>query len=166
MNIRRSTPADLPFLEEMLVEAAHPPWILPRPTLARTLADPIAGRYLLGWGRVGDQAVIAEDRDGNPIGAAWYRTFDADEPGFGFVAADVPEIALAVAAPFRGQRVGTALIAALVEVARAEGERALSLSVSVANPSALRIYQSAGFVPVGGDAESPTMLLDLSRRST
>jgi ribosomal protein S18 acetylase RimI-like enzyme len=153
---------DLAFLAEMLVEAAYPPWAIPRPTSEGALADPRAGRYLRDWGRAGDTGVIAEDDEGRPVGAAWYRRFPADEPGHGFVATDIPELAIAVVDEHRARGIGSSLLRALVEEARSRGERGLSLSVSAQNPAAIRIYQRMGFVHVGGTDDHPTLLLSLA----
>ena len=155
--------ADYPFLAEMLVEAGYPPSVMPRPTPAHALANRFAGLYLFNWGRPGDRGVIVEVED-RPIGAAWYRRFPAAEPGYGFVADDVPEIAIALVVDQRGRGVGQRLLAALIDAAVSSGERALSLSVSARNPAAVAIYTKAGFVRVGGDDDSPTMLLDLAGR--
>ncbi len=162
MTIRPARSEDVPFLAEMLAEASFPPGIEPRPTAAQTVADPRAGRYLREWGRPGDVAVIAEDDAGNGLGAAWYRRLPANQPGYGFVADDVPEIAIAVAPDQRGQGVGGELLAWLIETARASGERALSLSVSAQNPVARRLYERAGFVRAGGTDDHPTMVLILT----
>ena len=75
---------------------------------------------------------------------AWYRLFSAEEPGFGFVAADVPELAIGVALEARGQGVGSALLDALLALAREQGFRALSLAVDRQNP-AHRLYERKGF---------------------
>ncbi len=45
----------------------------------------------------------------------------------------------------RGQGVGRALVARLLEEARARGERAMELEVIESNASAVRLYESAGF---------------------
>jgi hypothetical protein len=37
--------------------------------------DPRIARYVKGWGRPGDEAVIALGDDGRRLGAAWYRLF-------------------------------------------------------------------------------------------
>jgi len=62
------------------------------------------------------------------MGAAWARQFDVDDPGYGFVDNDVPEIGMGVVTAFRGHGVGTRLLAALIGEARDRSCRALSLS--------------------------------------
>ena len=47
-------------------------------------------RYVEGFGRAGDCGVVAESA-GLPVGAAWYRRFPADRPGYGYVSEDIPE---------------------------------------------------------------------------
>ncbi len=164
MNLRPVEPRDMDFLADMLVEAAYPPWTDPKPTAAAALADPHAGPYLRSWGRLGDLAIIAEDDQGH-IGAAWCRLFSATDPGYGFVADDVPELAIGVVAQRRGEGAGQRLLEALVEEVAALGWRALSLTVNVKNPVALHLYDRAGFVRVGGTDEQPIMLLQLARPS-
>jgi ribosomal protein S18 acetylase RimI-like enzyme len=123
---------------------------------ARLLRDPAVAVYIEGWGRPGDAGVVAEDEDGVPLGAAWYRRFTQAEHGHGFVAPEVPELTVAVAPPNRGRGVGTALLEALVERAEAEGAPALSLSVEDDNP-ALRLYERLRFERVGRAGTAWTM---------
>src|SRR4051794_1694598 len=139
-----------------------------RPPFEEQLAQPELRRYVDAWGRKGDVAIVALDRLDEPVGAAWYRLFDAREAGYGFVAADVPELSIAVYPECRGQRVGSLLLATLVTRARSEGHRALSLSVAAENPAG-RLYARNGFEVAqadgagpGGDSASVTMVLDLS----
>ena len=73
-----------------------------------------------GWGRPGDTAVIALD-GGFPVGAAWYRLFSAEEPGYGFVDEQTPELAIAVVPRKRGKGVGEKLLPALIDRAREAG---------------------------------------------
>lgn len=159
MRIRRGEPSDLPFLREMLYEAAfwHP--ARPRPGLDAALDDPHIARYLRHWGRAGDVALIATDPEEREIGAAWYRLFDAAEPGYGFIDAATPEITIGVVEDWRGRGVGTALLAALLCEAHTTGVSALSLSVERAN-TARRLYLRHGFTRVGEDGASWTMLAD------
>jgi ribosomal protein S18 acetylase RimI-like enzyme len=54
---------------------------------------------------------------------------------------------IALAPPFRGRGIGTALVRELMEEAGA-GERSLSIHVEMNNP-ARRLYERLGFVPAG-----------------
>lgn len=130
------------------------------PTVEQVQADPGIAPYLAGWGRPGDSGVVAAVED-TPVGAAWFRLYEVENPGYGFVAADNPELSIGVKAAWRGRGVGRALLDALVATARAEGHDALSLSVDRRNTPALALYRSTGFREVGGSAENPTMLLRL-----
>lgn len=158
VNIREASVEDEPFLLRMLLGVAFPPGD-PRPPADRIDDYPMLSRYISGWGRTGDGGAIAELS--GPVGAAWYRYFSADEPGYGFVDSDKPELAIHVAEEHRGAGIGRALLEALIALARRRRVEALSLSVSAANPVALRLYQAVGFVQVAGDPGHPTMLLQL-----
>jgi len=107
-------------------------------------------RYLADWGRRGDRALVAE-RDGRPVGAAWYRLFPRTNPGYGFVDDETPELSIAVAPHARGAGVGRSLLTALLAAARTDGFQALSLSVSPANRAACTLYDRCGFVVVVAD---------------
>ncbi|MGQ0573268.1 MAG: GNAT family N-acetyltransferase [Pseudonocardia sp.] len=153
--------ADGPFLVEMLAEAAY--WTelgLAGPRAVLDVSE--LARYVAGWPRPGDLGVVAQ-AGGEPVGAAWLRLFTADEPAFGFVAADVPELATGVVAGWRGRGVGRALLRELARAATAEGVAAISLSVRRTNPAA-RLYCAEGYRVVGGEGESDTMLKDLMSR--
>jgi ribosomal protein S18 acetylase RimI-like enzyme len=159
---RLSARADPAFLAEMLYEAVN--WrddgAEERPPLDAVLGDARNARYISGWGRPGDVALCALDRRDEPVGAAWYRRFTAAEPGYGHVADDVPELAIAVYPEFRNQRVGNLLLGALVARAQHDGERALSLSVNRENP-ARRLYARHGFEVVDGPGDALTMVRTL-----
>jgi ribosomal protein S18 acetylase RimI-like enzyme len=118
-----------------------------------------AAKYVDGFGRHGDAGVVAAVA-GQGVGAAWYRLLPADDPGYGFVAADTPEITLGVASQARGRGVGTALMQRLLEMAVADRIPALSLSVEPDN-AAMRLYLSLGFKPVGRSGGSITLLRTL-----
>jgi len=131
----------------MLYEAAYWNPERPRPPKEEVSSEePKLARYLEGWGRPGDAAVVAVDlSSGRRLGAVWYRLMTTDEPGYGFVDDDIPEVALAVVSDRRGTGVGGALLRALLDTARSRGFDALSLSVEHGNP-ALRLYERNGFV--------------------
>jgi len=122
------------------------------------LATPELAHYLDGWPRAEDFGLVFAERD--PIGAAWWRQFRAEEPGYGYVAEDVPEVAIAVRAQWRGRGIGTSLLQALIESAASRDVRALSLTVERANP-ARHLYERLGFTTVGPIGNAITMALDL-----
>jgi RimJ/RimL family protein N-acetyltransferase len=66
------------------------------------------------------------------------------ESGFGF-----GEIGMMVASDWRGRGVGTALVAAAIEWARARGLHKLTLGVFPQNHAAIALYQKFGFVEEG-----------------
>ena len=154
--VRDAGPEDVGFLLRALGWAAN--W-RGSDTDDSVLADPAISHYLDGWPREGDFGVIAELGDA-PVGAAWGRVFSAADPGFGYVAPDIPEVSIAVAPSNRGQGIGRALLAALVERARSDGIPALSLSVEDGN-DAVRLYEGVGFRPAGRSGGALTMRLDL-----
>ncbi|MBA8793962.1 ribosomal protein S18 acetylase RimI-like enzyme [Friedmanniella endophytica] len=75
------------------------------------------------------------------------------------MAADTPEVVMAVEAERRGQGVGKRLLTALLDVARAQGHRALSLHVSNENTAASGLYESMGFRRVGEDEGRGAVML-------
>ncbi len=155
VSLRVATADDRPFLALMLVEAVN--WAPDRHiAVAAILAEPSLARYVAGWPAAGEIGVVAVEDD-FPIGAAWLRFFDASDPGFGFVAPDVPELSLAVAAHRRRRGVGRSLLRDLAARARGAGISAVSLSVERANPAA-GLYRREGYVVVGGDGDADVMV--------
>jgi len=152
--VRRGGAQDVRFLRDMLHHAYY--WKERAPD---TGPGPVA-LYVKAWGRRGDTAVIALDK-GFPVGAAWYRLFDRERPGYGFVDEQTPELAIAVVPNARGRGIGTALLDALLERARADGYPTVSLSVDRANAGAIELYERYGFARVAEDDDSVTMLASL-----
>ena len=145
---RAAIVADLPFLWEMLWQAAAVSPEVRESGRERALQLPEVRRYLEDWGRSGDAAVVAVTAEGACLGAAWYRLFPATAPGYGFVAEDIPELGIGVSPEARGEGVGSALLEELKGTARAQGFAALSLSVDSENPAG-RLYERHGFEDVG-----------------
>lgn len=158
IEIRQATAADLPFVEDMLYEAAT--WRGKGPDRDRVLSDERLARYISGWGRSGDTALLATDAHANRLGAAWFRMFTAQDPGYGFLHATVPELSTGVKNGYRGRGVGTRLVEAMIAEAREQGFSTLSLSVEKDNP-AVRLYKRHGFRVVASDQGAFTMRLDL-----
>jgi ribosomal protein S18 acetylase RimI-like enzyme len=153
--IRRGGRTDVPFLRDMLRHAYYWRWGSPE-------AEEIpANRYVEGWGRPGDAAVIALD-EGFPVGAAWYRVFRTATPGYGFVDEETPELSIAVVPSRRGRGFGEELLSALMDRARLEGYTTLSPSVERHNP-ALKLYERFGFSRV--DVRGDTLVMKADVRS-
>jgi ribosomal protein S18 acetylase RimI-like enzyme len=117
--------------------------------------EPPVQRYVERWGRPGDTALIAI-QDFQPVGAAWYRLFRAENAGYGFVDEETPELSIAVVPSKRGSGLGSELLDALMAKARAEGYEAISLSVEKDNP-AVALYERHGFERVREDDGAYTM---------
>ncbi len=124
-----------------------------------TVEDASLWQYVSGWGRSGDTAVIALE-EGFPVGAAWFRLFTRDEPGFGFVDEQTPEVSIAVVPSRRGRGIGSELLDALIDAAKEQGYGSLSLSVADDSP-AMHVFEKQGFEQFEQTDGSSTMRLDL-----
>ncbi|MBA3329396.1 MAG: GNAT family N-acetyltransferase [Actinobacteria bacterium] len=151
--IRRGGRGDVPFLRDMVRHAFYWRWG------AAEGPDVPASRYVDSWGRRGDAAAIALEH-GARVGAAWFRLFSAEAPGYGFLDESIPELAIAVVPSRRGHGYGGELLDALIERAREEGYGALSLSVEPENP-ALNLYKRSGFRTVEDTPAACVMRADL-----
>lgn len=160
IEIRRATPQDLPFLYEMLFEAAFWRPDAPKPTFHEFINDPEFARLLADWGRSGDTAFVAREAGVN-IGAAWYRFWTDNDHSYGYLEPQVPELGLAVVSEYRSRGVGRDLLRSLVRKARAQGVPALSLSVDPTN-HARKLYESEGFTKAGESGTSWTFILHLT----
>jgi ribosomal protein S18 acetylase RimI-like enzyme len=139
--IRRATAQDASFLHEMLAVAADWRRRAPRPT-TEVLAEPALARYVTDWPREGDVGFVAEEAV--TVGAAWWRTFDTLDPGYGFVDEFTPELSIGVLSSARRRGIGTELLHALIDEAGRSALPALSLSVEPDNP-ATSLYRRLGF---------------------
>jgi ribosomal protein S18 acetylase RimI-like enzyme len=148
--IRPAGRQDIPFLRDMLRHAYY--W---RASAVAETGEPPLRRYVERWGRPGDSGLIAID-EFQPVGAAWYRLFRRDDPGYGFIDEETPELSIAVVPSRRGRGIGHELLEALLDRARAEGYESISLSVEKDNP-AVGLYERHGFERVREDDGAYTM---------
>jgi ribosomal protein S18 acetylase RimI-like enzyme len=153
--IRKASGRDAPFLRDMVKHAYYWRWGEPE------TADVPASSYVEGWGRPGDCGLILID-ESFPVGAAWYRLFTADRPGYGFLDEQTPELTIAVVPSRRGRGFGAELLTALLEQAREDGHSSLSLSVEKDNP-AVALYERFGFRPVRELGATVVMRAELAR---
>jgi GNAT superfamily N-acetyltransferase len=140
---------DVRFLRDMLRHAYH--W-----RLTEEAERPVY-RYVRNWGRPGDAGVVAMDGP-HAYGAAWYRIFTTDEPGFGFVDEKTPELTIAVVPSRRGKGAGRELLEALLDQARADGFEAVSLSTDARQ---VQWYEGFGFQTVTESPHAVTMVARL-----
>ena len=159
MKIRAGTKQDLSFLKEMLFEAFFWNPEMDRPDFDDFSNHPEFKKLLTGWGGSGDSAVIAEVDD-TAVGVAWYRFWTEDNHSYGFVDENTPELGIAVHSNFRSQGIGRVLLRKIIEMARNEGIKTISLSVDP-NNYACKFYGSEGFIKVGESGTSWTLLLYL-----
>jgi len=164
VGVRDAGPEDAEFLIDMLLEAVN--WTgEERMKRRQLLRDKTLSHYVAGWQRAQDLGVIAVDTAGPaglqiPIGAAWIRRFDSHHPGYGYVADDVPELAIGVAPQHRRRGIGSGLLRTLRARAAAAGVERISVSVEEGNPSR-SLFLAAGFTVVGRNDNAETLLLEL-----
>lgn len=72
-SIREARRDDERFLSEMLYEATTWRPGPQRGSASEVLSLPEIALYISGWGRRGDEGLIAEAETGEPVGASWYR---------------------------------------------------------------------------------------------
>ena len=137
MELRGAQPQDLAFLVEMARLAC---------TIEdRALPPPDAPDVVALLPERG-AAIIADDEEGRPVGAAWWHLREppllrdrAGEP--------LPELVMAVVEDRRGRGIGTALVNAVAHEA-AKCFSAMTLNVHLRNPAA-RLYTRTGFTVAG-----------------
>ncbi|MGV6848951.1 MAG: GNAT family N-acetyltransferase [Marinibacterium sp.] len=118
-------------------DAAVPP-DLARPAEGLGL-DPVLERM-----RDADRIWLAA-RNGEAVGLACF--FDSGPR---------PEIGYGVRPDLRGQGLAKAIVAALMDMARAEGHAGLSARTAEANPASGAVLSATGFVPAGDSRDPET----------
>ena len=76
---------------------------------------------------------------------AWALKLPADDPGFGFVSEEIPELSLWVRPDRRNQGIGRLLLRSMADETRRRGVAGLSLSVETGN-HARRLYVAEGYI--------------------
>ena len=151
-DVREMRPSEAALLEDFLYEAIFVPEGEAKPDRS-IVNDPALQVYVRGFGGGrGDRCFVAEV-DGRVVGAAWSRVMD----DYGHIDDDTPSLAIALYPEYRGQGLGGAMLAKLLDALREDGWARVSLSVQKAN-RALRLYKRLGFVTVEDRGEELIMV--------
>jgi GNAT superfamily N-acetyltransferase len=146
--VRRADRLDVPFMRSLLSFAYN--W-----HVAQFDTHVPISKYVDGWGRRGDTSLIAMD-DGHSVGAAWFRLFPEERPGFAFIDDETPEMTIVVVPTKQDLGIGEQLLDALVARAKADGYKAVSASVKRGDADAGR-FSSRGFEEVRAEGETLTL---------
>lgn len=100
-----------------------------------------------------DEVVLVIDIDGAIGGYAWYRWAT---PWWGKVVTEEGDVkgelsstfGICIGRPYQGLGAGRLIMARLLEIARYVGPPIMSLTVQLANPRAVKLYQAMGFTIV------------------
>lgn len=127
----------------------------------RELKDlPDLKHYIEHWGeKPGDYGLIALDEGNQPLGAVWVRNFTEDDPAWGFVDEQTPELNIALVPKARNQGVGTQLMMQMLGYLKGRHQK-VSLSVNPKNPS-VRLYERFGFEKYADCGPAITMVKSL-----
>lgn len=158
IHVRPLEQQEYDFLMDMHYESIY---ILQRkPPKHELLNAPNIKKYSEGWGRKGDTALIALS-DNIPVGAAWYRLFDETNKGYGYIDCETPKLGIAILSNFRQHGLGMRLMNEIIQQAKSDGYKSLSLSVDPENLAAVLLYKKLGFEYFGVSSTSWTMKLNI-----
>lgn len=136
MPIRDATPADLPAITAIFNEVIAT-------STAIYADDPFSEQDRAAWfaaRRAAGYPVLVAEQAGQVLGLASFGEF-RPWPGFRHTV----EHSVHIRADARGQGLGTALVSALFEPARALGKHVMIAGVDAANGGSIRLHQRLGF---------------------
>jgi GNAT superfamily N-acetyltransferase len=135
-------------------------WNPERPFTAQEVIDTHElVHYVEDWPRPGELGVVAE-LAGAPVGACWIRYLPGTDPGYGYVADDIPELIIGIESVYRRQGLGRKMIRAVATLAHRSGVSRISLSVEHGN-GAVYLYESERFESLVRRDEGVTMVRSL-----
>jgi GNAT superfamily N-acetyltransferase len=121
--------------------------------LAQSLIDEVQQEYVVRYGGP-DQTAVDSGQFAPPYGAFLVATIDGEAIGCAGLrrhGADVVEIKrMFVRSTHRRQGHARGLLLALEDRARANGYRKVVLETGLAQPEAIALYASAGYLPIAG----------------
>lgn len=151
------------LLIDFLYEAIYQPadGSLNQLTRNDILLDPKLFHYISEFGRINDHCFVASKED-QPVGAIWSRVFSKEDPGYGFVDEDTPELAMSVLPAYRNKGIGRTLLTHMLHLLYRLGYKQVSLSVQKDN-FACRLYESFGFQAIHETESEYIMICRLSK---
>ena len=158
MIIRTIQPSEYGFLDKMLYQAIFLPVGMPK-LPENIVYEPFFVHYIEDFGKKTDFCYVAEDNN-ELLGAVWTRLFDENNPGYGFINAETPELSIAIDENHRNKGIGTRLLSAIFEALRKANYTQISLSVDSRN-LAYPLYLKLGFVEYSTDEYSVKMVKTL-----
>lgn len=137
--IRKMSSDEYFLLEDYTYEAIFVQEGMAKPDRS-ILEEPALKLYYQDFGKGEDDLALVACVGLYVVGACWCRKIK----DYGYISDDIPSLAIAVNADFRGLGLGTKLLEAMFKEAVKQGYSALSLSVQRLNP-AFKLYSSLGF---------------------
>lgn len=159
-QIRELSPADTELLETATLGNVN--WLGERFKLQDVKDTAELAHYTRLRPQRGDFGILAFEEQ-KVLGLAWALYLPKENPGWGFVNEETPEISLWVAEDSRRQGLGRSLLLQLMEIAKKKGIAQLSLSVEEGN-YAKKLYLSEGFQDVPGGEEDGVMIYHFADR--
>lgn len=139
------------LLENFLYEAIFVPNGVPAPPKS-IIGQPELQVYVKNFGKEKDDIGLVAEIDEKIVGAVWVRIMN----DYGHIDHETPSFAISLYKEYRGLGIGTALMNQMLCILKQRGYRQASLAVQKAN-HAVKMYQKAGFVIVGENAEEYIM---------
>lgn len=142
---------EIPLLTEFLYEAIFQrdsENLAPRVIIQQ----PALWIYIDEFGTKKDDHCLVAEIEKKIVGAVWVRCIKA----FGHISETVPEFAISVYPQYRGEKIGTKLMEAMLKLLKSKGYALTSLAVQKDN-YAVRMYKQVGFEVVDENDEEYIM---------
>ena len=153
--IRELKSSEYPLLKVFLYQAIFqrdPNNLIPR----SVLDDPSISIYIQDFGRYKEDYCLCAESESQVVGAVWVRNIE----GFGSIDDHKSEFAISLQPEYRGFRIGTALMRAMLAKLKESGYAQTSLAVQKDN-YAVKMYSQVGFEIIDENQEEYIMICKL-----
>lgn len=155
ITIREMKTSEYAMLADFLYEAIFVPEGMKAPSKS-ILESPELQLYIANFGDFEEDKAMVVEVDNAIVGAVWVRIMK----DYGHVDDETPSFAIALYKEYRGHRLGTKLMKAMLTMLKDNGYKQASLAVQKAN-YALSMYRKLGFVIVDENEEEYIMVYSL-----